>query len=49
MGMNLGGTANVPGGSAKMEMAHHSSSFPMARMPAQQRAGCSTLGESDCS
>ena len=26
--MNLGGTANVPGGSAKMEMAHHSSSLP---------------------
>lgn len=28
MGMNLGGTTNVPGGSAKMEMAHHSSSLP---------------------
>ena len=28
MGMNLGGTANVPGGSAKMEMAYHSSSLP---------------------
>ena len=28
VGMNLGGTANVPGGAAKMEMAHHSSSLP---------------------
>ena len=28
VGMNLGGTTNVPGGSAKMEMAHHSSSLP---------------------
>ncbi len=28
VGMNLGGTTKVPGGSAKMEMAHHSSSLP---------------------
>ena len=26
--MNLGGRANVPGGTAKMEIAHHSSSLP---------------------
>jgi len=26
--MNLGGTAAVPGGTAKMELAHHSSSLP---------------------
>ena len=28
VGMNLGGMTNVPGGVAKMEMAHHSSSLP---------------------
>jgi len=28
VGMNLGGTTAVPGGRAKMEMAHHSSSLP---------------------